>query len=268
MPRYANSRGKTRGFTLVELLVVIGIIALLISILLPALNKAREQAAAIKCASNMRQLHQIMMMYANENKNHLPAVPALQCVQGTTPYPMGWWMFGTGMMDLTEGSVLQFMPSTVPARLLLFNCPTDAADGDVRPVSNAGAVAPRNFTYSFNAYITWNGSGFDNNFKAPFHPTVNLGKIRHSAEKLMIIEEKWPNDSVCYMINPDTSLDPNDVPADRHSGYGNHCFVDGHVDRFRPLELYAHCVQKGGTALNVPANANANGIDWWNWFIN
>jgi prepilin-type N-terminal cleavage/methylation domain-containing protein len=71
------SPGSTRrrgagGFTLVELLVVIGIIALLIAILMPALRKAREQANEVVCSSNQRQIMTAFLMFAAEHKGHLP----------------------------------------------------------------------------------------------------------------------------------------------------------------------------------------------------
>jgi prepilin-type N-terminal cleavage/methylation domain-containing protein/prepilin-type processing-associated H-X9-DG protein len=82
---------RRRGFTLVEVLVVIGIIALLMGVLVPALSQARGRAKCLACASNLRQVGLALTVYANENRGQfIPLGPYGQHLGGGVPRDQRW----------------------------------------------------------------------------------------------------------------------------------------------------------------------------------
>lgn len=220
---------RRAAFTLVELLVVIGIISLLISILLPALNRAREQARQVTCASNERQVFMAMTTYASENKGLLP-IPSGKGQSSQTPLSVCWLMANVGVADFSQGTFWPYLAPTQHACKGVMVCPDDI--DAVETVLNGGVttLTARNFSYSFNYFIAPppNTPGYP----AVGFTGVKVSKIRHPADHILVCEELSPNDAYCIL-----GSNPDDRPGTRHTGGANYAFGDGHVERLTPEEL-------------------------------
>jgi prepilin-type N-terminal cleavage/methylation domain-containing protein/prepilin-type processing-associated H-X9-DG protein len=154
MKRLTKTRGNapapTKGFTLVELLVVIGIIALLISILLPSLNRARETANRVKCASNMRQIGQAILLYANDNKGAYPRTVAT----GGTPT---WGTGATSSDPFVSGTAVSANDVTA-ALFLLLRAGDITSEVFTCPSSNAQKWDYGGGTNTAQNWANWNGT--------------------------------------------------------------------------------------------------------------
>jgi prepilin-type N-terminal cleavage/methylation domain-containing protein/prepilin-type processing-associated H-X9-DG protein len=221
MPNRRTARWRC-GFTLVELLVVIAIIALLVAILLPALSRAKKQASAVACGSDIRQIYQALLQYAADNKDHLPPVPWIG-VRPTAQYAHFAFTFDRdGVANYNTGSLLKYLGKTPQTRNRVMQCPDDE---NINPFNS---MPERNYSYSFNYQIDLAGSG-------PIDtPTIRLSQIPRSSQKVLIFEERLPNDGYCVWTLWDA-----DALTTRHGGRANAGFADGHIERVIPIEIFA-----------------------------
>jgi prepilin-type N-terminal cleavage/methylation domain-containing protein/prepilin-type processing-associated H-X9-DG protein len=196
---------KARGFTLIELLVVIAIIALLMAILIPALNRAREQGKRATCLYNLRGLVLSWLMYADDNDGNL--------VRGSAGDD-GWVIYiGTLPIDepveeqlkAIEGGLL--FPYAKMAKL--YRCPV-AERNEMRTYSTVHAMNGAKFTGSGDVY-------------------KKLPDIRRPGERLVFLDDYGEDWDACWAVWYTQPSWWNPIPM-RHRKGTTFAFADGHAD--------------------------------------
>lgn len=221
-----------RAFTVVELLVVIGIIGVLVSILLPAISKTREQARSVVCQSSIRQIGHSVFLYVAENKGVLPD-PYNSVAR---PWPgSAIQVDGPGQYNWQTGTLWPYIASRPDLRRRIFNCPSDNAEPRHPRDGNfvADLLHPRNFSYNFNPKM-WR----DPNTRGQ-SVSLMLTQVRRPSNKLMVLEEQDPMGPGGTISAAVPDVTPGSQVAcfltTRHNKLANVGFFDGHVESMDPL---------------------------------
>jgi len=231
------------AFTLVELLVVIGIIAILLGILLPTISRARQQAQSLKCLANLRTLGQAMHMYASANANYLPYPTTTLRTAAGDPQGFLWYNAVDPYLLSSRAAAAEQQNRTGVANDRTYRaykqCVVYENFEGSKTTGGQGSTQEFAKTYKMNSHLRrvprkqtstgatdWDGRGTQ----------AKITDVHRTAEFVMIgdglsLDQTGPIPSQAE--SGQFSFEVNDIgqapPALRHNGGANILFVDGHA---------------------------------------
>jgi prepilin-type N-terminal cleavage/methylation domain-containing protein len=234
MPQTVYQRRDQRGFTLIELLVVIAIIAVLASMLLPALSKAKVKAQSVQCMNNLRQVMLSWRIYVDDANDRLPFNTVSETDLAKS-WCTGWLQYLVSTPDNTNA--LLFSKALMGPYFRdpnVFKCPGD-------PTVDVGNKRPRVRTIAMNAFMGGFPDGSDwteVQVRATTWRTYRkLSQIDHPDMRFAFADESpIINDGFLmhYLPIGTTQLPTDgimdDCPASYHGGAGALSFADGHSE--------------------------------------